>query len=255
MQAVFTLLVVLGCAISVQAQDVRVDYLAEKILEKVPDAPYARDALGTTEERETRAREHAAAIVMVADELIDEWVVLAKDAGWTEFQPLDDLPALIAAIAFHESSFRSVARLDDETIVKVAPRKGRADMGVLQVRAPSKPAEACGVQGRKDTQKLVDDLAFAYRVGACILTQRIAAYVPLYRTRAFLRPHRAQRLPSEYLFYAKNRLARELVVVERYNWGGSNLYLHPVHGSYARRIVQLFTFFREKDPTTLAVNP
>jgi hypothetical protein len=38
--------------------------------------------------------------------------------------------------------------------------------------------------------------------------------------------------------------ARELLLLERYNWGGGNHYMHPRHAGYARRVIREFEFFR-----------
>jgi hypothetical protein len=247
--------IVLSCitSTSASAQDPRVVYLKAKILEKMPDSRWTRDALGETVEREARATEHAESIIKAADRYIEEWEVFVTDAGWVEFEPKRDLPALITGIAYHESSFRSVVRLDDDTLVKKAPKFGRADMGVLQVRAPSTVAANCGVMDKIDVQRLVDDLPFAYMTGTCILTKRVAAYINRYKSQAFKRFRRTERSNHDLEFYGfgtkhKNtehyRLARELVVVERYNWGDKDLYLNDLHGGYARRVISLFEFFR-----------
>jgi hypothetical protein len=257
--ALFVVFAVLFSAVPsvAQAPDYRVLYLVSRILEKVPDAPYTREALGNTEERESRASNHAVAIVNAADRYKEEWMDFVEKAGWKWFDPQHDLPALIAAVAFHESSFRSVVRLDDNTITKKIPKKGRADMGVLQVRAPSEIATNCGVETRADTQRLIDDLDFAYMVGTCILTKRVSAYLNKYRSPAFTRLHRTERSDYDLLFFgvAGKRKgteaalrARELLVIERYNWGDSDLYLHTLHGGYARRIITLFEYFRAPTP-------
>lgn len=251
------------CTISVQAQllqtteDERIVHLTSRILEKVPDERWTRDALGTTEERQARAKEHATLIVNASDTYMDEWEDIAEEAGWTKFQPQRDLPALISAVAYHESSFRSVVRLDDNSIVKTPPKKGLSDLGVLQVRAPSATASNCGVENKKDIARLVTDLAFAYMTGTCILTKRIAAYIKQYRSKAFTRFNQTERANYDLAFYGAGvgaaarqanydhyKIARELVVVERYNWGDKDLYLHALHGGYARRIITLFEFFR-----------
>ena len=249
--------IVLSCITSttVSAQDPRVVHLTAKILEKMPDSRWTRDALGATDERHARATEHAESIIKASDQFAEEWEDFAENAGWTAFEPKRDLPALLSAVAYHESSFRSVVRLDDNTIVKTPPRSGRADMGVLQVRAPSVIATNCGVRNKADVKRLVDDLPFAYMTGACILTKRVAAYVNRYRSPAFTRFHRTERADYDLAFYGVGirraptyanhyKIARELVVVERYNWGDKDLYLHTLHGGYARRVITLFEFFR-----------
>lgn len=247
--------IVLSCITSTtaSAQDPRVIHLKAKILEKMPDSRWTRDALGATVEREARATEHAESIIKAADRYIEEWEVFAADAGWTEFEPKRDLPALVSAVAYSESSFRSVIRLDDDTLVKKAPKSGRADMGVLQVRAPSTTASNCGVKNKADVQRLVDDLPFAYMTGTCILTRRVASYINRYKSQAFTRFQRTERANFDLSFYGVGvrrespehyKLARELVIVERYNWGDKDLYLHKLHGGYARRVVSLFEFFR-----------
>jgi hypothetical protein len=219
----------------------------------MPDSRWTRDALGKTVERDARATEHAESIIKAADRYIEEWEVFAADAGWTEFEPKRDLPALVSAIAYHESSFRSVVRLDNDQIVKKAPKLGRADMGVLQVRAPSNTAANCGVHNKTDVQRLVDDLSFAYMTGTCILTKRVAAYINRYKSQAFTRFQRTERTPYDLAFFGVGvrrepvehyKLVRELAVVERYNWGDKDLYLHELHGGYARRVITLFEFFR-----------
>jgi len=255
--AVFAFLtIIFSCITTVQGQDARVIHLAAKILEKLPDTRWTRDALGTTVEREVRATEHAESIIKASDQYAEEWEDFAKAAGWTEFKPRRDLPALVSAVASHESSFRSVVRLDDNTIVKTPPKHGRADMGVLQVRAPSVTASNCGIRNKADVQRLIDDLPFAYMTGTCILTKRVAAYVIRYRSPAFTRLYRSERLDFDRAFYGVGvrrsplrnyKLARELMVIERYNWGDKDLYLHSLHGGYAHRVITLFEFFRIPD--------
>jgi hypothetical protein len=254
-----TMLVVLfalffNSATHAQAPDYRVLHLTSRILDKLPDAPYTRGALGDTDERELRAIEHAIAIVSAADQYREEWEDFVEIGGWTEFSPERDLPALIAALAFRESSFRSVVRLDDNTVLSNLP-KGvtRADFGVMQVRAPSRPAKTCGVGESSDLHRLLNDIEYAYLVGACILTQRVAGYIQMYRSAAFTRLHVKERSNADLAFFGvmgprkgtpAAKLARELMVVERYNWGGSDLYLSATHGSYARYLIHEFEFFR-----------
>lgn len=237
-----------------QAQDERVLYLVSKILEKLPDAPYTRQALGDSEEREARASAHAVAIVAAADLYKDEWNKFAEQGNWHDFDAERDLPALIAATAFHESSFRSVIRLDDNTVLtKPTKHMSRADVGVLQVRAPSETAANCGVSNKEDIKRLVDDLDFAYRVGACVLTHRVSHYIVKYESAAFTRFRRQERTEQDGYFFGmigprkhspESKTARDLIVIERYNWGDKDLYLHPVHGGYARRILREFEYFR-----------
>lgn len=237
-----------------QVPDYRVLHLVSKILEKLPDAGYTRVALGDTDEREKRAEEHALAIVAASDQYKDKWQQFAKDGKWRGFNAERDLPALIAAMAMHESSFRSVIRLDDNTILTTPrSRMPRADCGVLQVRAPSAPAANCGVKTKEDVHRLVNDLEFAYTTGTCVLTNRIAHYVVKYTSPAFKRFNRLERPDLDGPFYgfvgsrrntAESRLARDLIVIERYNWGSSDLYLHPLHGGYARRILRMFEYFK-----------
>jgi len=234
------------------APDMRILYLVSKILEKLPDAPYTRQALGHTEERESRASAHAVAIVAAADHYEAEWLEFAKKARWVYFDPARDLPALIAAVAYHESSFRSVVRLDDNSLTTKAPLKGRADMGVLQVRAPSTLAKNCGVIEKADVKRLVEDLDFAYMTGTCILTRMVGSYLPMYTSAMYTRMHRTERPDYDlYFFGLRGRRkdtfealrARELLVIERYNWGNNDLYLHPTHAGYARRVLKSFEFF------------
>lgn len=253
--ALFALFTILLCMPTyTQAQDNRVLHLVSKILMKLPDAPYTRQALGHTEERESRASAHAVAIVAAADAYKDEWEEFARQGNWTGFNAENDLPALIAAIAIRESSFRSVIRLNDNTLLtKLKPNMERADIGVLQVRAPSETAANCGVKNKKDIQRLVDDIDFAYHVGTCVLTNRVSHYVVKYQSPAYRRFRRQERNELDGLFYGmvgprkhtpESKLARDLIVIERYNWGEKDLYLHPVHGSYARRILREFEYFR-----------
>ncbi len=233
--------------------DARVLHLASKILEKIPDARYTRLALGTTEERQVRATEHATAIVTAADLYTKEWDEFARQGNWHNFNAQRDLPALIAAVAMQESAFRSVIRLDGNKLTTKVRGSAKADVGVLQVRAPSPMAKNCGVVGKKDVQRLVDDVMFAYQVGTCVLTRRVGLYVMKYEASGYHRFRRYERADADGLFYGfvgprkgteESKLARDLVVIERYNWGTQDLYLHPLHGGYARRVIREFEFFR-----------
>jgi len=237
-----------------QEPDYRVLHLVSKILEKLPDASYTRQALGNAEDREARASAHAVAIVGAADLYRKEWENFAVLGGWHNFNTENDLPALIAAVAMHESSFRSVIRLDDNTILtKPIPKMSRADVGVLQVRAPSITASNCGVSNKDDIKRLIDDLDFAYKVGACVLTHRVSHFIVKYKSPAFTRLNRLERTALDGYFYgmvgprkdtSESKTARDLIVIERYNWGDKDLYLHPLHSGYARRILREFEFFR-----------
>lgn len=237
-----------------QEPDYRVLHLVSKILEKLPDASYTRQALGNPEDREARASAHAVAIVHAADLYKEDWDAFAEQGDWHDFDAEKDLPALIAAVAMQESSFRSVIRLDDNTILtKPLAKMPRADIGVLQVRAPSVTAENCGVSNKADIKRLVDDLDFAYTVGACILTHRVSHYIAKYESPAYTRLNRYERTELDGYFYgmigprkrtAASKTARDLIVIERYNWGDKDLYLHPIHGGYARRILREFEYFR-----------
>jgi hypothetical protein len=42
----------------------------------------------------------------------------------------------------------------------------------------------------------------------------------------------------------KAELAKELLVIERYNWGNADLYNNSRSAGYARRVLTLFEFFQ-----------
>lgn len=244
--------------ITVQAQtsEYRIAYLKAKILEKLPDAPYTRKALGTKDERVIRAEAHAIAIVNAADLYEHQWEEFVEQGQWDTFEPKKDLAALVAAIAYRESAFRSVARLDDNSLADVIPKKTRVDAGVMQVRIPSQPAAECGAVTPADAQKLIEDIDFSYRVGVCVLTNRVRAYVQIYRSSAFRRLRPTERSEADLYFYGvigprrstpESKLARNLLVLERYNWGNKDLYLDPTNGGYARRVIREFEFFKLTD--------
>ncbi len=238
--------------------DPRVEQLAEKILEKVPEIKETIPFLGRKEQRIVIARKHATAILAASDKYADQWTAFAKEAGWQYFDAPRDLPALIAALTYRESSFRSVIRNDDNSISLVVParqagEKRAFDSGVMQIRVPSQAGRDCGVHGRAGIIRILNDLDFAYDVGTCVLTNHMRGYVPTYSTAKILRLRRGERPDSELKFFGvmgerkdteEAQRARELIVIERYNWGDSNLYKHVIGASYARRVLSTFEFFR-----------
>ncbi len=238
--------------------DPRIEQLAQKILQKVPEIKETIPFLGRKEQRIVAARQHAAAIVAASDKYADQWTAFAKEAGWQYFDARNDLPALIAALTYRESSFRSVIRNDDNSITTIIParrmgEKKAYDSGVMQVRVPSQTGRECGIRGSAGIKRMLTDLMFAYDVGTCVLTNHLKAYVPMYSEAKMARFHKGQRPDSELKFFGiigarkdteeANRL-RELIVIERYNWGDSNLYTNTIASSYARRVLSTYAFFR-----------
>ena len=241
----------------------RIVFLQQKILEKIPNIKHTRPALGTTEERPRRALEHATAIVQAADKYALKWQQFTKEAEWTAFNPKNDLPALIAAITYRESAFQSIVRLDDNTRVRTIPAKlasgtgsstTRIDAGVMQVRVPSAPGRKCGVDSTQDIKRLISELSFAYDVGTCVLTNRLSHYVPKYSNSKERRMHWGLRPPMDLQYFgvfgprkdtAITEVLKELVVIERYNWGNADLYLNTRSAGYARRVLTLFEYFRK----------
>lgn len=239
--------------------DPRIEQLAQKILVKIPDIKETIPFFGRKEERIVAARKHATAIIAASDKYAAQWDTFAVQAGWQHFNANTDLPALIAAITYRESTFRSVIRYNDNTIgttvpARVASEKPEAyDSGVMQVRVPSRNGRECGVKGRADIPRLLKDLTYAYDVGTCILTQHIKYYVPTYSDTKQNKFKRGLRPDNELKFFGvigerkdsvEASRARELVVIERYNWGDSDLYQHRTGAGYARRIIALYEFFR-----------
>lgn len=254
-----TVIMITIASSSIAQEDTHLHRLAARILKRLPDKKYTEHALGRGEERNWRAYKHAEAIYAAAYKYQNAWEKIAQDNGWQYFKPSEDLAPLIAAVAFRESSLREVVRLDGGlklSYVPFDPIKKKvpvADYGVMQVRAPSGPASACGVKGVKDVQRLIESLEFSYDVGACVLTERIAAYAGMYQSSKY---HKLkQRTDLDLSFYGFKgerkdtiaaKRARELIVLERYNWGGSDLYdVEPSNG-YARRVIREFEFFREE---------
>lgn len=238
-----------------QNPDERVLYLVNRILEKLPDARYTSSALGRGEERESRASQHAVAIINAADEYVDRWEEIAVKSKWLAFKPERDLPALIAALAFRESSFRPVARTRDASLSYTVPDEP-ADMGVMQVHVPSPIARDCGVVTDEDKTRLLEDLDFSYLIGTCALTSLVDSYVMRYAFGDYQQLKRNQRPDIERRFYGVSgprrgtieaRRARELMVVERYNWGPKTLYTHELSAGYARRVIKNFEYFRMPD--------
>lgn len=257
-------LLLLVAAYPVKAQkQTRETQLAAKILERVPDLPSTRKALGRGEERPARALRHAKAIVAAADMHRSQWTKFKQQGEWEHFSPRRDLPALIAAITLRESWFTPVIRIDggghvtgSGSIPARIAKGGRppaADRGVMQVRAPSRPARQCGVTNNEELRWLVTNLEFSYKVGTCILTKSLKKYVPEYSDHSVRKLAAGHRPAHELKFFGlwgprKNTdqaaLAKELVVIERYNWGNRDLYDHPTASGYARRVLTEFEFFR-----------
>jgi hypothetical protein len=238
--------------------DPRVEQLAEKILIKVPEIKSTIPFLGSKEQRIVMARKHATAILAASDKYADQWQGFAKQAGWQYFDAHRDLPALIAALTYRESAFRSVIRNDDNSTTTIVParrmgEKKAYDSGVMQIRVPSANGRECGLQGRAGISRILTDLTFAYDVGTCVFTNHIKEFVATYADVKVTRLKHGQRPDSELKFYGvmgdrKDSLeaqrARELLVIERYNWGDSGLYQHKTGAGYARRIISAYEFFR-----------
>lgn len=240
----------------------QIDQLTDQILRRMPDRRYTAQALGRGDDRTPRARAHATAIVDAARAYLPAWQAIAASGAWKQFDPVYDLPPLIAAMSYREASFRSIARLDNGDVVTAIPTTGRgrkltllrSDIGVMQVRAPSRPARRCGATTDKDVKRLLTDLAFAYNVGTCILTRRIENYATTYQSRKFHRLRRGERSQVELRFYGVQgprkgsidaQRARDLISLERYNWGGKDYYQGSTNSGYARRVLTEFEFFRQ----------
>lgn len=252
------LIILFSNSSNAQTTDARIPFLAEKILEKIPELKCTADILGRHEQRPIMATKHATAIVAAADKYAARWNAMAAEAGWKHFDAHTDLPALLAAIAHRESSFRSVVRNDDNSTQTVIPAdlmtaKRKVDAGVMQVRVPSDPARRCGVITQRDINKLIGNLDFAYEIGACVLTNRLAYYIPKYNSVKTQRLQYGLRPDKDLRFFgvfgdrvntAQAQLVRELVVIERYNWGDADLYNKGIGAGYARRVLTLFEYFR-----------
>jgi hypothetical protein len=240
--------------------DPRITHLTTKILERLPDAPYTRGALGSSDERAQRALAHAQAIVAAADFHQEQWTAISTRGNWQHFNVDRDLPALIAALAVRESGLHNVVRTDDNRRLTFIPHNvGRTDSGVMQIRAPSRLARACGIRTRAELQQMVSDINIGYRVGACVLTRTLERTIDRYSTPRGRHLIAGRRPGIELRFYGvwgprrnttEAALARELIVIERYNWGAANLYQSPRSGGYARRIIREFEFFRMPPETT-----
>lgn len=241
-------------------EDPRVVHLRDRILTRVPDIPAAARGLGRRENRVHYATLHARAIIRAADLHVEQWEQFAEEGGWDTFNPRTDLPALIAAIAFRESSFQPVIRLDNNSRVyrvrdmaaaipadvaagRVNPRRPRGDMGFMQVRVPGAPARACGAT-RDDMRRLLDDYAFNYEIGTCILTRSLTAYVEQYAHPAQAHMRWGQRPDHVMRFFTAHPELKHLVVLERYNWGSQALYDNSPASGYAVRVLREFLFFR-----------
>lgn len=221
--------------------DTRVRHLRDRILTRVPDVPVASRGLGRGNQRYAHATNHAQAIVAAADSVAETWEGFDIDG----FDVRKDLPALLAAIAYRESSFQPVIRLNDNTRIYAARelRRQSGDVGFMQVRIPGAVARACGAN-RRDTHRLLTDHAFNYQIGACILTRSLARYIEQYernrREYARLRPARVRR------FYREHPELEPLAVIERYNWGHRDLYESNVAGAYSKRILSEYLFFKQE---------
>lgn len=249
-----------------QGSELTTDSLAHAILARMPDIPACARGLGRGAQREIRAREHAAGILAAAQENRARWVEFAARGHWEHFDVDRDLPLLITALTHRESAFQPVIRLDGGAHVYELPvvsvlvdghvrrRTPTADMGYMQVRAPSRAVHDCGVLSRADGERLLSDPAFSYHVGTCVLTNHIERYIDEYTDPSVVRLRNGMRPPSELRFFgvsgprrgtAEALRARELIVIERYNWGNGQHYMHPVASGYARRIINELERFRE----------
>jgi hypothetical protein len=256
----------LSAVAQAQAGELTTDSLSRAILARIPDISSCARGLGRGEERQARAHEHAAGIMAAAQENRARWVEFAARGHWEHFDVDRDLPLLIAALTYRESSFQPVIRLDGGAHVYELPvisvlvdghvrrRTPTADMGYMQVRAPSRVVHDCGVLSRADGARLLSDPAFSYHVGTCVLTNHIEHYIDEYTDPSVARLRGGQRPPTELRFFGVSGprrgtpaavRARELLVIERYNWGNGQHYLHPVASGYARRILNELERFRE----------
>jgi len=255
------------------SEDPRLQHLIERILTRIPDIPSTRYVLGRRAQRPEGARVQAHAILAASNAHEAQWDTFATRGGWTHWHSHRDLPALIAAMALRESYMQPIVRMDSGARVRSLPvstepvnvremqariarqrrRVVRADMGVMQVRAPSQVARNCGVRSRRDHQRLATDLAYGYLIGTCVMTNHIDRFVDLYREDRYrrLRPHqRPNHVLRFYGVWGARRdteaalLARELLVLERYNWGGRDMYMHSRGAGYAQRVIEEFEFFR-----------
>jgi hypothetical protein len=124
----------------------------------------------------------------------------------------------------------------------------------MQIRVPSASGRECGVKGSAGITRLLNNLEFAYDAGTCVLTNHLKYYVPIYTEDKNTRFKRGMRPETDLKFFGiigdrkdteEALRARELVVIERYNWGDSNLYNKGLGASYARRVLSSFEFFRD----------
>jgi len=250
---------------SERGQDLTTDSLAQAILARIPDISSSARGLGRGEQRPLRAHEHAEGILAAAQAHSARWETFAARGHWDHFVVARDLPLLIAALTYRESSFQPVIRLDGGSRVYELPviseivgghirrRTATGDMGYMQVRAPSRSVHDCGVLSRTDGARLLSDPAFSYMVGTCVLTNHIERYIEEYTDPQVVRLRGGQRPPTELRFFGISgprrgtdvaMRARELIVIERYNWGNGQHYLHPVASGYARRIITELERFR-----------
>lgn len=267
-RVLFVVMLLCASGVSAQAEDPRVVQLRDRILDRIPDIPAAERGLGRGDEREAYATRHAEAIVNAADQYSTKWDRFAEEGDWDSFNAEEDLPFLIAAIAYRESAFQPVIRLDDNSHVYsiremsatvpasvAAGRTGRprarprGDMGFMQVRFPGPLATACGAS-RSEAERLLNDYAFNYQVGTCILTRSLAAHIEDYDTREKRRLRWGQRPNHVLSFFNDNPELSGLVVIERYNWGNRDLYEHRTGSGYAKRVLREFLFFKGEDASS-----
>lgn len=233
--------ILISTTIHAQREDPRVISLRDRILERIPDVPAAARGLGRGNDRPLKAHLHAAAIVRASDIYADEWRKFSRDGKWSGFSVSNDLPALIAAIAYKESSFQPVIRLDDNSrVYTMAEARYRGDMGYMQVRIPGSMSRACGIT-RENRHQIIDDHNLNYEVGVCILTNSMRNYISEGTPSMAGRPNYVRR------FFDENPELRDLVIIEKYNWGGRDLRNHPSAGGYSVRILQEFMFFRNME--------
>lgn len=263
----FVVLVTSTSPVFAQELDTRILRLRDRILDRVPDIPAASRGLGRGDARSHYATQHAAAIVAAADTYAEQWDSFAEEGNWEHFDARQDLPALLAAIAYRESAFQPVIRLDNnERVYSVRdmvgsipasvargegpsrrPRSTRGDMGFMQVRVPGAHARACGAT-RRNMAQLLEDHIFSYRVGACILTRSLTSRIESYANPANRRMRFGQRPNYILRFFNEHPDLKGLSVIERYNWGNSDLYQHRTGAGYAQRVLREFLFFRTRGP-------
>lgn len=226
MRVVLILFGVLLIASAVSGQSLDA-LLAQRMLDRVPDIPRTANTFGRGDARPAMALEHVRAINLAENKYSAEWAKY----GWLR----NDVKYLLAAIAYNESRFSSAFVLSPS---------GLADHGPMQVRGPSRLAARCGLKTQRDRDTSLTDLRLAYSAGACVLLTHLKSYSHRYASSRWHRLRPGQRPSVDLRYFQENPDAVKFLAIERYNWGDSDLYLHPIASGYARRIHQAFVYFR-----------